>query len=154
LRLDDAFRQYLAERATKRMSIESVATLVMGATRVRRTALSVLALARMTDGSALRDPCAGALDGEVRAVQTWSEGLGDALLRASAPPSPHERDADGRRRVLECAREAVAGGDRATIGPALGLLWASQHLDNLWRLEGHLAQSAAEASPPGGQLGR
>jgi len=32
------------------------------------------------------------------------------------------------------------------IRPALGLLWASQHLDNFWRLEAHLAEPAAEAA--------
>jgi len=43
-------------------------------------------------------------------------------------------------------RTAVSGGDKAKVRSALVLLWANQHLDNLWRLESHLGRSAAEAS--------
>jgi hypothetical protein len=45
-------------------------------------------------------------------------------------------------------RDAVAGGDESKRRPALALLWASQHLDNLWRLEGYLGRHATEASRP------
>ena len=56
------------------------------------------------------------------------------------------RDAEGRRRLLACVREAAAAGDETKLRPALVLLWASQHLDNLWRLESHLGRRAQEAS--------
>jgi hypothetical protein len=46
--------------------------------------------------------------------------------------------------------EAVTGGDKKKIRPALVLLWASQHLDNLWRLESHLGRHAVSASSPPG----
>jgi uncharacterized membrane protein YccC len=150
-RLDDAFRQYLGERSTKQMNIESVAILVGGARRVQRTALSLLALTRMTDVSALGEGCARSLDRELEALHRWYTSLGSALADGSAPPAQHQRDTVGRRRVLECARQAVSGDDQMRIGPALSLLWASQYLDNLWRLEAHLAQPAAEASRPAGQ---
>jgi hypothetical protein len=41
-----------------------------------------------------------------------------------------------------------AGEIDAVVGTAARavLLWASQHLDNLWWLESHLGRSAAEAS--------
>jgi len=81
-RLDDAFRQYLAERSTKRMSMESVAALVAGATRVQRTALSLLALSRMTDGSSLGEGCAGALDHEIEAFHGWYGASGAPFSRA------------------------------------------------------------------------
>jgi hypothetical protein len=58
------------------------------------------------------------------------------------------RDADGKRRLLACVREAVAGIDETKRRPALVLLWASQHLDNLWRLEAYLGRHATEASRP------
>jgi uncharacterized membrane protein YccC len=144
-RLDDAFRQYLAERSAKRMNVESVATLVAGARRVQRTALSLGALARTTHGFALGDGCARSLDRELEALQSWYTSLGHALVDGGAPPPQHERDDRGRRRVLECARQAVSGDDDGRIGPALSLLWTSQYLENLRRLEAHLAQPAAEA---------
>jgi uncharacterized membrane protein YccC len=145
-RLDDAFRQYLGERSAKRMDMDSVATLVAGARRLQRTAQALLMLTRMTDGSALGDRCSRSLDRDLETLRSWYTGLGSSLLDGGAPPPQHERDAGGRRRVLECAREAVSGHDEVKIGSALSLLWASQHLDNLWRLEAHLAEPAAEAS--------
>ncbi len=57
----------------------------------------------------------------------------------------HIRDLGGRRRLLECVHDAVAGGDKRRIGQALVLLWGNQHLDYLWRLESHLGRHAREA---------
>ena len=54
-RLDDAFRQALAERSAGGMNLESVGALVAGAARVRRTAQSLSALGRMTAGDG--PPC-------------------------------------------------------------------------------------------------
>jgi uncharacterized membrane protein YccC len=146
LRLDDALRQYLGERSPKRMNMDSVATLVAGARRVQRTAVSVVALCRFAGGFALGEGCARSLDREVMALQSWYTSLGNGLVAANAPPPQHEPDSTGRKRVLECARMAVAGGDGSSVRAGLSLLWASQHLDNLWRLEAHLAPPAAEAS--------
>ena len=49
--LDDAFRQYLAERSATKMNVESMAALVAGAARVRRAAQSLSALGRMIEGT-------------------------------------------------------------------------------------------------------
>jgi uncharacterized membrane protein YccC len=137
-RLDDAFRQYLAERSTKRVSLDVVATLVAGTRRVQRTGLSLLALARTTDGAVPGEGCARSLDRELEALHRWYATLGEALVEGHAPPPQHQRDTRARTRVLDCVRHAVSGDDDERIGPALSLLWASQHLDNLWRLEAHL----------------
>jgi hypothetical protein len=58
------------------------------------------------------------------------------------------RDAEGRQRLLECVRAALTGGDKSKRRPALDLVWASQHLDALWRLEEHLTRNVARASLP------
>ena len=71
-----------------------------------------------------------------------------SFTRTVVPP-PHIRDTEGRRRLLDCVRTAVAGGDETKVPSALVLLWANQHLDNLWRLESHLGRSAVEASSGG-----
>jgi hypothetical protein len=63
-------------------------------------------------------------------------------------PPPHIRDAEGGRQLLACVREAARGRDQATINAALVLLWTSQHLDNLWRLETHLGERANAARAP------
>jgi uncharacterized membrane protein YccC len=144
--LDDAFRQALAERSAGRMNLESVGALVAGAARVRRTAQSLSALGRMTDGESTLSRCGENLDGEIHALRSWYVTLGDSFIHSTVVPPQHVRDTQGRRRLLDCVRAAVAGGDATKVRPALVLLWANQHLDNLWRLESHLGRSAAEAS--------
>ncbi len=152
-RLDDAFRQYLAERSARKVNVESIGTLVAGAARLRRAAQSLSALGHMTNGDARLTRCGQNLDAEAHAVRSWYITLGDALVHDTTVPPPHIRDLGGRRRLLECVRDAVAGGDKRKIGPALVLLWGSQHLDNLWRLESHLGRHALNASsPPAGDF--
>jgi hypothetical protein len=60
-------------------------------------------------------------------------------------PPPHIRDAEGRRRLIACVRDAARSREDATVMAALILLWSSQHLDNLWRLEAHLGERANAA---------
>jgi uncharacterized membrane protein YccC len=144
--LDDAFRQALAERSAVPVDMESVGALVAGAARVRRTAQSLSALGRMTDANATLSLCGENLDGEIHALRSWYITLGDSFIHSTVVPPPHVRDTQGRRRLLDCVRVAVAGGDGTMVRSALVLLWANQHLDNLWRLESHLGRSAAEAS--------
>jgi uncharacterized membrane protein YccC len=144
--LDDAFRQSLAERSAVPVNLESVGALVAGAARVRRAAQSLSALGRMTDGDATLSRCGENLDGEIHALRSWYVTLGDSFIHSTVVPSPHIRDAQGRRRLLDCVRAAIAGEDGTKVRSALVLLWANQHLDNLWRLEAHLGRSAVEAS--------
>jgi hypothetical protein len=141
-RLDDAFRQYLAERSPQAVDRESIATLIAGAARLRRAAQSLSALARMADGDVRLERCGVNLDAEVQALRSWYVTLGDALVHSTTVPPPHLRDVVGRQRLLECVRDAVAEDDKAMLRPALGLLWASQHLDTLWQMEAHLGRHA------------
>ena len=144
-RLDDAFRQYLAERSATEFNVEDVAGLVGGASRVRRAAQSLASLGSMADGTVRLDDCGRNLDRELHAFQAWFVSLGYALVNIRPVPPPHIRDTDGRTRLLECVRHAARSGDKATIHGALRLLWASQHLDNLWRLEARLSEKVNTA---------
>jgi uncharacterized membrane protein YccC len=154
-RLDDAFRQYLAERLATTVNLQDLAALVGGASRVRRAAQSLTALARMADGDTRLERCGHNLDRELDALEAWYVDFGYALVNARPVLTPHIRDADGSSRLLACVREAARGRDQATVNAALVLLWASQHLENLWRLEAHLserANAARAASVDGGAL--
>jgi uncharacterized membrane protein YccC len=144
-RLDDAFRQYLAERSATEYNVEDVAALVGGAARVRRAAQSLGALGSMTDPNTHLERCARNLDGELEALQAWYTAFGSALVERRQVPPPHVRDTEGGSRLLTCVRDAASGRDKATVNAALGLLWSSQHLENLWRLEAHLAERANAA---------
>jgi uncharacterized membrane protein YccC len=154
-RLDDAFRQYLAERSATTVNVEDVGALVGGASRVRRAAQSLASLGRMADGDTRLARCGQNLDRELHAVQSWYVALGYALVNGCSVPPPHIRDAEGSQRLLACVREAARGRDKSTVDAALVLLWASQHLDNLWQLEaqvGDRANAARVASVEGGML--
>jgi uncharacterized membrane protein YccC len=144
-RLDDAFRQYLAERSATEYNVEDVAALVGGAARVRRAAQSLGALGSMTDPNTYLERCARNLDGELEALQAWYTAFGSALVERRQVPPPHVRDTESGSRLLTCVRDAASGRDKATVNAALGLLWSSQHLENLWRLEAHLAERANAA---------
>jgi len=141
--LDDAFRQYLAERHAGPANLENVGGLVAGAARLRRAAQTLSALG--TDDDAGLAPCGANLNDEIQALRSWYITLGDSFAHSTEIPPPHVRDSQGRRRLLDCVRVVVAGGDRTKVPSALRLLWVSQYLDNLWRLESHLGRTAAEA---------
>ena len=80
--------------------------------------------------------------------------------KRGTPPSDPRSSSDARcrhptsatarpaGRLLACVRAAASGRDKPTVDAALFLLWSSQHLDNLWRLEAHLAErvNAARAT--------
>jgi hypothetical protein len=96
----------------------------------------------MLDGGALLARCGENLDGELHALQSWYVTLGYAIANRQPAPPPHIRDLAGRRRLYACVREAARGTDKATLHAMLVLLSASQHLDDLWRLEAHLGERA------------
>ena len=144
-RLDDAFRQYLAERSATTYNVEDVAALVGGAARVRRAAQSLAALGRMADPNTQVERCARNLDGELQAFHAWYTALGSALVERRRVPPPHARDSEGGERLLACVREAARNRDKSTVNAALVLLWSSQHLENLRHLEAHLAERADAA---------
>jgi hypothetical protein len=141
-RLDDAFAQYLAERSATAFNVEDVAALVGGASRVRRSAQSLASLGRMADGSLRLERCGANLDRELQALQSWYVTLGYSIVNERRAPPPHLRDAEGQRNLLACLREAASGRNKPIVHAALILLWVNQHLDNLWRLEEPLGESA------------
>jgi uncharacterized membrane protein YccC len=148
-RLDDAFRQYLAERSPRTMNAEDVGALVGGAARVRRAGESLTALRQMADGAAPLERCGHNLDRELHALHSWYVALGCALVDGHAVPQPHTHDVEGSEQLLACVREAARGRDKAMVDSALVLLWTSQHLDNLRDLEVHIG-ATARASDGGG----
>jgi uncharacterized membrane protein YccC len=147
-RLDDAFRQYLGERTATDFNVEDVAALVGAATRVRRAGQSLTFLGQMAGGEARLERCGRNLDGELHALQSWYMALGYVLENRRAVPPPHLRDAEGSTRLLACLRDAAHGADQATLKSALVLLWAGQHLDNLWRLEADIGAHAKASRAP------
>jgi uncharacterized membrane protein YccC len=151
-RLDDSFQQYLAERAATGVKVEDVAALVVGTSRVRRAARSLLSLGRMMDGNMRVEQCGQNLRGELNALQAWYVNLGNSLVNRRPAPPPHVRDSAGAARLMACIRDTAGEGDKTMVNAALVLLWASQHLDNLWSLEAGLGErwNSARVAPAEG----
>jgi uncharacterized membrane protein YccC len=143
-RLDDAFREYLAESSAQRANLGRVATMVSGATRVRLAAYSLSTLTPASTAGPRLEECAAALGADVDALRAWYFSLADALLERQAVPPPRPRDEEERTQLVRCVRQTLAAGDGSMIGPALSLLWAGEHLDNLWQLGADLIQPAAD----------
>jgi uncharacterized membrane protein YccC len=147
--LDDAFRQYLAERSAKRETPESAARLVAGAARVVRAGRSMAALNATMAGDrpgASRARYGQSLDGQVQKVRSWYVTLGDSLANGTSVPPPQSPDPQNRQRLLRYVRDSITGGEGAQLHEALLVLWASQHLDMLQGLEAHLSEQAVAAS--------
>jgi uncharacterized membrane protein YccC len=148
LLLDDAFRQYFAERGAKVVSVETVSRLFTGANRIR---LAGYTLAQL--------PAAFAVDGQ---EEVESVGIAGAVLRDSYASSHrwYEEFAEllaGRRAVLDeppahdhflhdvlrnafegtCAERDVNG-----LSLTLRMLWADQLLENQSQVQTDLRTSA------------
>jgi uncharacterized membrane protein YccC len=146
-RLDEAFRQALAERAVRRVDVPAGATLIAGAARLRRTARSLRALGAMSDDAPPDPARAATLTAERDALRAWYRDLGLALRDGAAPPPARAHDDLARERVLAATRTAVAGGDDAEVRGALAITWAARHLENLRRLEARLVDPALALGP-------
>ena len=153
-RLDDTFRVYLTERAATAFNVEDVAALVSSAVRLRRSGESLAALAEMGGGGAARADCGSNLEGELNAMQAWYVSLGRALVELRTVPSAHLPDNVGRRRLLDCIRTAARSRDKPTLHAMLLLLSAAEHLENLRRLETHIATRANAQRVPRPEPGR
>jgi hypothetical protein len=99
-----------------------------------------------------RKPCAEHLEQNVLALRAWYVTLGDSLVNGTAVPPPEQRDPAARKRLLHCTREVISRGQPTEARNALLVLWASEHLDMLWRLEDRLGRTpepgpAAAARP-------
>ena len=154
-RLDEAFRQYLGERSATRVNPEDIAALVGGASRVRRAAESLAALARMADGDARHGSCGHNLDRELQALHTWYSAFGFSLVNGGAVPPPQIHDADGAGQLLSCVRDEARDHSEAAVSGGVALLLASEHLANLSHLETLLsarANAIRTASEDGGAL--
>ena len=110
-----------------------------------RTRLPVTPANAPEDG---RKPCAGNLEQNVLALRAWFVTLGDSLVNGTAVPPPEHRDPAARKRMLHCTRMAISDGAPAVARNALLVLWASEHLDMLWRLEERLGRAQEPAAAP------
>jgi uncharacterized membrane protein YccC len=136
-RLDDAYRQFLAEPGRERLDMESIATLVTGATRLRLAAHSLTTVAHETG---IWDRVA-VLDRDAAAVCGWYLALADAVRHSVPGPPPEDSHDDVRRDLLRFLGDAVTDGDEERIRSAVGAVVASDHIRNVRGAESSLARA-------------
>ncbi len=142
-RLDDTYRQFLAERGHERLDMGSVSTLVTGATRLRLAAYALVHIAAETG----RWDVSAALDREASGLHGWYLGLAEAIRHAQPAPPPHGADADGADDALRRLEAAVGAEDPDRIGAALGAALASEHIESVREFEPRLARALDELVP-------
>jgi hypothetical protein len=148
-RLDDAFRSYLAERGPKPVSLASVTTLLGGAHGLRIAGDAVLDLWQSQEGSPVGGEEAAAR-AELRhageLVRDWYEDFGARLRDGRPLREPLGRDAAADGRLVEDLSRELRGGDAATTGAAVRMIWTGDHLDAARRLQRVVLEPARGAS--------
>jgi hypothetical protein len=148
LRLDDAFRQFFAERGAKVVTVETVSQLFTGANRIRLAAytLARLPMRPSTDGQPEMESVAVAgavLRDSYASSHRWYEEFAELLAQRrdslDPPPAPDRVLHDVLRRAFEEARsERRLDRLRAT----LQMLWADQLLETQSQVQFDLSASA------------
>lgn len=149
-RLDDAFREYLAERGRKQSDLATVTALVTGVVAPRLVADAVLGLWEREDGSLGGDRSAAGreLGHHADVVAGWYTRLGEALVGSTPPPDAVTRDLVSEERLVDAVRrdlDACAGMASPT---AVRMIWTGDHLDALRRLQPALLGPAADLGSP------
>ena len=143
-RLDDALRQYLAERGSKHVSLEDVAALANGATRLRLagTAIARLRPADPGGAAAVADDLAGPVDvltHRADEITDWYAGLASAFEDGAAVPAVSAADGSFLEVVLPAVDRC---GDPGLADRAERLLWSGQYLGDVDQLRAHLVPRA------------
>jgi uncharacterized membrane protein YccC len=147
-RLDDTFRNYLAERGSKPLPLAHVTSLVTGVAAVRLAADAVLDLWQSDDGEAAGDRAAAReeLLKSADLVEGWYDDLAGSLLdeRDLRDPLGHDKVADGR--LVEAVRNDLQGADGRATATAVRMIWTGDHLDAVRRLQQTVIGPAREAN--------
>jgi uncharacterized membrane protein YccC len=129
-RLDDAFRQFLAERVTARDRFGDLVILVAGATRMRRIGYAMRAgsaLVPLADGASRLEGAHTVVDAELSSLRTWFQAFGTALRTGGPPPTPQVAHDTAEDSVLAWITERDRRESGAMAG-ALAVAWALHDL--------------------------
>ncbi|HEY2792147.1 MAG TPA: FUSC family protein [Micromonosporaceae bacterium] len=146
LRLDAAFRQYLAERGAKMVSMESVTALANGASRLRLAGDAITQLKVVNpDGPAaeLGEPVSLLVDQTDR-IADWYSTLG-GVLGGTGSNLPAVDATTANASFLDVVLPAIDDcGDSARAEVAERLLWSGQYVGDVNRLRGDLVGPAGQ----------
>jgi hypothetical protein len=149
-RLDDAFREYLAERGNKQLSLAQVASLLTGVAGLRLTAEAVSGLWAGAEPSRIDTPRAQLeLIVTTERVTNWFAAMAQAMTGTSTVPRAFPVDRATAGRLVEALTEdleSVSAADSAVKAETVRLVWTSDHVDAARRLQDLVEQPARTAA--------
>jgi len=137
LRLDDAFRTYLAERRSESIPLAKVTALVTGVANLRQDADAVIGLWEEADGrpEALRPVARDELLNEAARLTTWYERLGAGLVGEGLIPDAMSESPASNRRLIDTVRSDLDSEDGRSAAAAVLLIWTKDYLDAARRVQ-------------------
>jgi uncharacterized membrane protein YccC len=143
-RLDDAFREFLAERGTKHLQLANVATLVTAVAVLRQLGDAVVDLWQRGDEPPTGDRAAArahVLDAAEQ-LAGWYADAARALTGVAAVPeaAPATGLTDGR--LLAAVRRDLDGGDGEGPATAVRMIWTADYVAAAGRLERAVVEPA------------
>jgi uncharacterized membrane protein YccC len=148
LRLDDAFRQFLAERGAKVVPAETVARLFTGTNRIRLAGYMLSTLPRSTSGSDGSELESVAIAGAVlrdsyASSHRWYEEFAEMLAARRDSLDPPPTAGENLHDVLQGAlSDAQARGRGDQVRVTLQMMWALELLEAQRQVQADLAESA------------
>ena len=153
-RLDDAYRNYLAERGAKPVPLAEVTGLVTGVIGVRLAADAVLDLWQRDGGGPGGDRTAARLEllSSTGRVTGWYEQLGASLAHQGAVPDAAEQDQIADSHLVDAVRRDLTDADGLAGAVGVRILWTGDHLDAVRRLQAGLVGPARAVTALRGPL--
>jgi uncharacterized membrane protein YccC len=150
-RLDDAFREYLAERGNKRLSLAQVAALLTGVAGLRLTADAVSDLWAGAGSTRIDTPRSRLeLIVTTERVTNWFAAMAQAMTGAGSVPRAFPQDGASASRLVEALSqdldESADAPDASVKAQTVRLGWTSDHVDAARRLQDLVEQPARAAA--------
>ncbi|WP_375490738.1 FUSC family protein [uncultured Jatrophihabitans sp.] len=142
-RLDDAFREYLAEQGTKRLALAEATTLVTGTIAPRLAADAVLEMWDCKDAPVGdRGAARAELEAAAALMTAWYQEFAAALVRGGPVPDPLPHDAAADGRLVTTVDRDLRRADGSGTPTAIRMIWTGDHLDAVRRQQASVVTAA------------
>jgi hypothetical protein len=145
-RLDDTFRGYLSERGAKPVPLAEVTSLVTGAAGLRLAGDALIELWHTdTADGGNREAARHELLTKVGLVTGWYDRFALSLIGRGTVPEPLAPDEAGDDRLVEAVGRDLRGSDGEATATGVRVIWTSDHLDAVRRLQDSIVAPAQAA---------
>lgn len=147
-RLDDAFRQFNAERGVKSLALADVAALTIAVAGIRRSADAICELWGRDDETGAADQKAARAEILLAegSVVGWYQQLAAGLKGLAPLPQPAPADDGATEALVEALQRDLADGNAFRAASAIKMIWMRDHIESIRRLEPSVLPSATVAA--------